>query len=110
MALEWDGPDPSGPVSYSGGDGSSIENAIVVHATNDLDDTLGVYAYIKKHFGYRWTFRRMERYVIPTDERLYDEYAFVTRDGKKHELYFQGREYSPEERKGSNQAIQRTAR
>lgn len=110
MALEWDGPDPSGPVSYRGGDGSSIEKAIIVHARNDLDDTLGVYAYIKKRFGYRWTFRSMERYVIPTDERLYDKYEFVTRDGKQHSLYFQGREWSSEERKASNHAMQRTAR
>jgi hypothetical protein len=110
MARDWDGPAPSKPVTYGGGDGSSIEKAIIVHASDGLDETLGVYAYMRQRFGYMWTYRSMERYVIPTNDRIIDEYEFVTRDGKKHALYFENRRLLALQPKASNQAMQRTAR
>jgi len=89
-AQKWDGPLPKHPVSYGGGDGSSPDRAIIVHARDSLDHVLAVYAYMRAHFGYMWTYRDMERYLTGTDDWYCDMYKFVTYDGKKHVLYFQG--------------------
>ena len=97
IAQEWDGPPPAKPVSYGGGNGSSIEQAITVHAQVALDDTLGVYAYIRKRFGYLWTFRSMERGVVGGADGIYDRYEFVTHSGKKHVLFFKNRKWSEAE-------------
>ena len=104
-AQKWDGPLPKHPVSYQGGDGSSPDRAIIVHARDSLDHVLAVYAYMRAHFGYMWTYRDMERYLTRTRDWSCDMYEFVTYDGKKHVLYFRGYEGT----KASNQALQRTA-
>ena len=39
-AQEWDGPLPKHPVSYGGGDGSSLKRAVIVHSIDLLDHVL----------------------------------------------------------------------
>jgi hypothetical protein len=94
MAVEWDGPLPSHPVSYGGGDGSSCDKAIVVHASDAQDHITGVYAYMRKHFGYMWTYKSMARYFTGAGADWCDVYEFETQDGRKHTLYFRDRETS----------------
>ncbi len=77
---------PSRPVRFSGGDGSSTQKAIVVHTRDKGDAILAEYAYIRTHYG---PYETTERgWMLPTRPRLYDMYQFITRDGKKHVLYF----------------------
>lgn len=92
IAQKWDGPLPKHPVSYGGGDGSSPDKAIIIQARDSLDHILAVYAYMRARFGYRWTYREMERYLTRTEDWSCDMYEFVTYDGKKHVLYFRGYE------------------
>lgn len=88
MAREWDGALPSGPVSFSGGDGSSIDKAIIVNARNPRDEGLGQSVYLREHFGYTWRFKGIQGGVTFTDDKIYDVVEFVTHDGRKHVLYF----------------------
>lgn len=88
MAREWEGASPSGPVSFSGGDGSSIDKAIIVNARNARDESLGQNVYLREHFGYTWRFKGMQGGVTFADDKIYDVVDFTTHDGKKHVLYF----------------------
>jgi hypothetical protein len=88
MAREWEGASPSGPVSFSGGDGSSIEKAIIVNARNARDEGLGQEVYLREHFGYTWRFKGIQGGVTFTNDKIYDVVDFTTHDGKKHVLYF----------------------
>jgi hypothetical protein len=89
MDREWEpAQHPSHPVSFSGGDGSSIDKAIIVHAQDDRDEGAGHYTYMREHFGYPWTYKGFRGGVTFTDDKIYDVYDFVTRDGRKHVLYF----------------------
>ena len=78
----------SHPVSFSGGDGSSMDKAIIVHAKADGDEGAAHETYIREHFGYAWTYKSIKFGVRFTQNRIYDVYEFVTRDGRKHVLYF----------------------
>ncbi len=104
QSTKCDDPLPSGAVSYRGGDGSSINKAILVRARGLRDHQLAVYAYMNGHYGCMSTYRSIERYLTPTPDSYCDMYEFVTHDGKKHVLYFRGRKTS--EAKASNQAMQ----
>jgi hypothetical protein len=88
MAREWEGASPSGPVSFSGGDGSSIDKAIIVNARNARDERLGQDVYLREHFGYTWRFKGIQGGVMFSDDKIYDVIDFVTHDGRKHVLYF----------------------
>lgn len=103
------GPLPSKPVPFSGGDGSSIEKAIIVHTRDKLDGKLAMYEYMRVRFGWMRTYKGAGGGWIPIGDKLYDLCEFVTPDGKKHVLYFDMTEFWPPERKASNQSLQRTA-
>jgi len=71
-------------VSFSGGNGSSAANPILVRAPNETE---AEYDYIKQHFG-----DSSNSLLAPVrDEKrrlIIDVQSFTTKDGKKHTVYF----------------------
>lgn len=76
---------PTGGVTYTGGDGSSIGQAVVVQATNEQQGTTAEYVWLQDHFP---GFHRENQYVHGENGHTYDEFAIVTADGRKHSVYF----------------------
>ena len=97
-------------VYLTGGDGSSYERAIIVHAPDTRSGVYAMYSYMKARFG---RFRYTDRRWAPDGDRSIDIFELTTPDGKKHVLYFdvtEGQEADGTWRKdASNQAMQRTA-
>jgi len=72
-------------VSYSGGDGSSFEHAIIVKAPNEQTGVPAEYAYIARHYpGYH----RGSQSLLGHGKRAFDVLEFTTKEGKKKTLYF----------------------
>jgi hypothetical protein len=67
-------------ISYSGGDGSSFEKAIIIKGATEATGVKAEYEYLSKHFpGYK-----MERQsLLQKQGRTYDLIEFATKDGKK---------------------------
>ena len=77
-------PAPS-KVSYSGGDGSSFETAIVVHGATEQTGVDAEYNYLAKHYpGYH----RGKQSLTSHEKRNFDILEFTTADGKKMLIYF----------------------
>jgi hypothetical protein len=75
-------------VWLSGGDGSSIEKAIVVHAPNESAGVEAEHAYIEKHFGYSKSIKINIQLYQHKTRGVFDIFRFIGRDGKKHTVYF----------------------
>ena len=72
-------------VSYSGGDGSSFDHAIIIKAPNEQSGVPAEYAYIARHYpGYH----RGSQTLLGHGKRAFDVLEFTTKDGKKKTLYF----------------------
>lgn len=81
---------PSKPVTFGGGDGSSYEKAIVVHASGESTGVHSEYDYIKAHYpGYHF----ISQALVNHKEKAYDVMTFTDAHGKKHVLYFEISEY-----------------
>jgi|SRR5689334_24480342 len=76
--------------SFSGGDGSTLDAAVIVHAT---DETVGIraeYAWIKE----RWPgSRRGRQGLITKNNRVYDALTITDSAGQERTLYFDITEY-----------------
>ena len=75
----------SGNVTYSGGDGSSIENAVVVNAANEDQGVRAEYAWLQDHYaGYHGG-----NQFLRTDKgHSYDQLDIVTKEGQNRSVYF----------------------
>ena len=72
-------------VSYAGGDGSSIEKAVVIKGATEETGVRAEYAYIEKHYpGYK----RGGQSLQSVKGRSYDAIDITTSDGKKKTVYF----------------------
>ena len=72
-------------VSYSEGDGSSFERAIIVKAPNEQTGVPVEYAYIARRYpGYH----RGSQSLLGHGKRAFDVLEFTTKEGKKKTLYF----------------------
>jgi hypothetical protein len=75
---------PAG-ISYAGGDGSSIEKAVIIKGATEMTGVHAEYDYIEKHYpGYR----RGEQSLQNSKGRAFDVIEFTTADGKRKTLYF----------------------
>ena len=72
--------------SYSGGDGSTIEKAIVIKAKDLISGSQAEYDYVDKHFPGN-TPGGTDR-QSPANHRQYDRFTFTTNQGEKKSLYF----------------------
>jgi hypothetical protein len=72
-------------VTYTGGDGSSFEKAVVIHGANEQTGVDAEYDYLAKHFpGYH----RGKQMLTSHGKRSYDVLEFTTADGKKMRVFF----------------------
>ena len=72
-------------VSFAGGDGSSIENAVIIKAPNELAGVRGEYDWIRKNHP-DWQLK--EQSVLNAGGKVYDKMNFRTPDGRRAFLYF----------------------
>jgi hypothetical protein len=78
-------PAASRGVTFSGGNGSSFETAIVVNARDEISGVRSEYDYIRARYpGYRF----ISQALAPHGGKTYDIMTFKSADGKKHVLYF----------------------
>lgn len=72
-------------ISYTGGDGSSFEKAVVIHGANEMTGVDAEYDYIAQHYpGYH----RGKQSLNSHGKRRFDVLEFTTGDGKKMTIYF----------------------
>jgi hypothetical protein len=72
-------------ISFAGGDGSSLERAIVIKGATDETGVHAEYEYLKQHFpGYQLGTQSL----MNVKGHAYDVLEFKTADGKKKTLYF----------------------
>ena len=73
------------PVSYAGGDGSSIEKAVVIKGATEETGVDAEYAYLRQHYpGYHLKKQSLQG----GGKRSYDVLDFTTADGKAKLIYF----------------------
>jgi hypothetical protein len=72
-------------VSYSGGDGSSIENAVIIGAPNNFIGVDAEYDWIKKNHP---TWRLEQQSLMNAGGKMYDKMDFRTPEGGAVTLYF----------------------
>lgn len=72
-------------IFFSGGDGSSLEKAIVVKAPNEESGVHAEHEYIRQHYPGSEEGRQS---LQNSKGRAYDAMDFTTADGKKKTLYF----------------------
>ncbi len=83
---------------FSGGDGLSMKNAIVIHAKSEFLGIDAEYAYLYKKHGERdtdWELERqslLQKGILPRPLlfriRYYDEMSIKTKDGERITYYF----------------------
>ena len=72
-------------VSFSGGDGSSLEKAIIVKAPNEQSGVHAEHEYIRQHYPGSKEGRQS---LQNAKSRAYDVMEITTADGKKKTIYF----------------------
>ena len=72
-------------VSFSGGDGSSVEKAVVIKAPNSFVGIRAEYSWIRKNHP-DWQLERQS--VLNAGGKIYDRMDFQTLDGRRVTLYF----------------------
>lgn len=72
-------------VTFSGGDGSSIEKAVIIKAPNNFLGVRAEYDWIKKNHP-NW--RLGEQSVLKGGSKVYDKMYFLTPDGQRTTLFF----------------------
>lgn len=74
------------PIRYAGGDGSSMEKAVVIKGGNEETGVHAEYDYLAKHFpGYQ----RGGQSLFSKGKHNYDELDFTTAKGEKKTIYFE---------------------
>ena len=72
------------------GDGSSCDQAVVIHADNESEGVRAEYAWLEQHYpGYQ----RKSQALIQCGERPADQLSIVTADGESIDVYFDISEY-----------------
>jgi hypothetical protein len=73
------------PISFTGGDGSSMDKAVVIHSATERSGVHAEYDYLRQHFpGYQ----KGDQSVLQDKQRVYDVLHFTTADAKKMVIYF----------------------
>ncbi|MFX1478879.1 MAG: hypothetical protein ACFFCI_12175 [Promethearchaeota archaeon] len=72
-------------MKISGGDGSSIENAIVISDCRDQEGVQQEYKEIRKRFG---EYRLIRQVLLENEGRMYDKLELELRNGDIKLVYF----------------------
>jgi hypothetical protein len=76
----------AGPVQFAGGDGSSVESAVVIRgAKNEKDGIAAEHHYLSQHFG-SWFLKR--QVLVNQKGRVYDQMEITDQNGKQRAVFF----------------------
>lgn len=70
---------------FSGGDGSSIQNAVIIDGPRDLSATQAEHTWLREHVT---RYKLSEQRLIQDRGHIYDEFIVVLPDGKKRSYFF----------------------
>jgi len=71
-------------MKVTGGDGSSIENAIVISNCNNSEGIRQEYIEVQKRFG---NYKLIQQILLNVDERMYDKLELEI-EGKEIDVFF----------------------
>ena len=75
----------AGLVTYAGGDGSTMEKAVVIKGADEMTGVNAEYTYLTRRFpGYKMR----QQGVSSKDKHSYDTLEFTTAKGEKKTIYF----------------------
>ena len=72
-------------VRVSGGDGSSLEDAIIISDCNDIEGVDLEYIEVKKRFG---NYTLIRQSLLNNEGRMFDKLELELEDGSNIEVYF----------------------
>ena len=76
----------AGPVQFAGGDGSSVESAVVIRgAKHETDGIAAEHRYLSQHFG-SWFLKR--QMLVNQKGRVYDRMEITDQNGKQRVVFF----------------------
>ncbi len=76
----------TGEVTYSGGDGSSREQAVVIRgAKGEADGVKAEYTWLRRRFS---AHRVLRQAVVSLNGRVYDQMDIATSDGNRQSVFF----------------------
>ena len=70
-------------------DGESIEDAIIINATEDFQGIILEYAYLRRRFGtqdFDWELKKQS--LIEQNNKAYDRMDLILKDGAKRSIFF----------------------
>jgi hypothetical protein len=83
-------PQPEAGYSFSGGDGSSPEKAVIVHARSESVGIRAEYEWIRQHWPGS---RRGKQALLGKNNRFYDSLTITDSAGQERTVYFDITEY-----------------
>lgn len=72
-------------MKISGGDGSTIDDAIIISDCNNTEGVHQEYVEIRKRFG---EYRLIRQVLLEHGDKMYDKLELELKNGEKIELYF----------------------
>ncbi len=75
---------PGGP-TLSGGDGSSLTQAVIIRGANDAEVTDAEYPWLREHYPGS---KLKEQQLLNEDGRVFDGMTITTAEGKEITVYF----------------------
>ena len=81
---------PATKITFAGGDGSSIETAVVILGANEITGVDAEYQWLRDHFP-GWVGE--EQSLLNRNGKAYDVIKFSMPDNSKHTIYFDISDY-----------------
>lgn len=81
---------PTAGIRFTGGDGSSIEKAVVILGATEATGVGAEYLWLNAHFP-EWKGR--DQSLLNQGKRVYDVMNFTMPDGSRHTVYFDITDY-----------------
>jgi len=76
----------AGPVQFAGGDGSSVESAVLIRgAKNEKEGIAAEHHYLSSHFG-SWFLKRQA--LVNRKNRVYDRMEITDKTGAERSVFF----------------------
>ncbi|MFW9866784.1 MAG: hypothetical protein ACFFEN_11885 [Candidatus Thorarchaeota archaeon] len=72
-------------MKISGGDGSTIDKAIIISDCNNTEGVHQEYVEVRKRFG---EYRLIRQVLLEQGDKMYDKLELELKNGEKIELYF----------------------
>jgi hypothetical protein len=83
-------PAPSAGIHFAGGDGSSVDKAVVILGATESTGIRAEYLWLDAHYP-EW--KGHDQSLLNQDKRVYDVMNFTMPDGSKHTVYFDITDY-----------------